>query len=530
MSATSSPQPPRAPAPPDFDAFVGARAPALLRFAYVLTGTGDEADAVTEAALAEAHAWWRRLTTTDGVDERLRREAVRAYLRRHRRRRDRTARDRQTHPVESHSGPEDAPRDARYDPDVVWARCTELPALERAVLVLRCYDGRYADEIAPMVGVRARAVRRALEAALETVAPSAPEISHETRLRAVRRALDAHDEDAPAPYSAAARAASRSGVRRRRRMLRVVVAATVLALPLAWAVGRGGEVSPEPRIPPVQAFERPPLDVGDWRWESWGGVQVQVPDTWGHGDLTQWCVTRGPDGPAVDRPEIIGTNALCALNDLGRPTYTGGLVLRQASDDIRISRADVAPYAVTRIHTVGSVTLTVVDIDPAVGSAILGSAEVIGRRDFNGCRPERLQGRAGRRIAPLPATPVRRISSVDSVSVCRYGLAGWDRPTLIWSERLSGAAADEALQALRAAAPLRRTRSSVAPCPRAVEGFGVLELWVDDRPSSVLVRYDPCGGHRLDDGTAVRRLLDRTLDARLVPPWTGEGIRDGNPR
>ncbi|MDQ4085412.1 MAG: hypothetical protein M3165_06290, partial [Actinomycetota bacterium] len=247
-----------------------------------------------------------------------------------------------------------------------------------------------------------------------------------------------------------------------------------------------------------------------WRWESWGGVQVRVPRGWGHADLTQWCVDEGPSGPAVDRPELQGTRAVCSVYDDGRPTYTGGLLLRRADDPLRLSRGDVAPYATARIHTVGDVTLTVVDIDPTVGSAILGSARVVGRRDAHGCPP---------RLAPSAGTgEAAALVDVDAVSVCRYGLTGWDRPTLISSRRLVGQRADDVLHGVRHAPVGPPTR---AGCHSAAVEVATLVLWDGGRPTTAVVRYDGCRGHGLADGVHHRRLTGEVLAPILVPPWTG---------
>jgi hypothetical protein len=281
-----------------------------------------------------------------------------------------------------------------------------------------------------------------------------------------------------------------------------------LAVPAAWGLWRA---DPTP-VEPAASSQRSTADGPGWRWESWGGVQMRVPRDWGHADLTQWCVPQGPSGPAVDLPELHSTHALCSVYDSGRPTYTGGLVLRPADDPLRLSRGDVAPYATTRIYTVGDVTLTVVDIDPTVGSAILDSAEVVGRRDANGCPPH---------LGPSPTSgDLAAVADVDAVSVCRYGLTGWDRPTLISSRRLVAQGADDVLHAVRHAPPGPPTRAGTR-CRRATTELATLVLWDDDRPTTAVVRYDGCRRHGLTDAFGHRRLTGEVLAPVLVPPWTG---------
>jgi DNA-directed RNA polymerase specialized sigma24 family protein len=539
------PHPPAEPRP-TFDSWVEARVAALTRFALVLTGSADDAGWLVQRALASAYLQWRR-SSEDGLEELAQGLVVRAYLRRG----GRTGRG-PVDPGNAGEWPEDTvlgedlvgteagaarsrppagmPGEPSRASTLVWRRCERLGRRQRAVLVLHCYQGLRVPEAAAMVRCRRRTAAADLASALAVVAPARrardawPETPHEQAAR-VRRALLEYAETAPPAYASTDRAVLDARRLRRRRLVTVAAAGAALVLPAAVALAPGDRV-PDRDEPGVL---RPPpaLDVGGWRWESWGGVQVQVPPEWGHGDLTQWCVSRGPDGPAVDRPELVSTDALCSLHDDGRPTYTGGLLLRRAESSPRLSRADVAPYASTRIYTLGGVTLTVVDIDPAVGSAILASAEVIGRRDNNGCRPHQ-QVRGAGFLADGPTAALRSgLGPADTVSVCRYGLRGWAGPTLISSRRLAGRTADDLVEALRAA-PRVVGPSRTRHCRGAEREFAVLELWPADdggapalAPASLLVRYDGCRSHGLYDGLEVRRLTSRVLQPILVPPWSG---------
>jgi DNA-directed RNA polymerase specialized sigma24 family protein len=500
---------------PAFDGWVTARGPAMIRFAYVLTGALGDADEVVQRALASVYAHWERFAGSDRLERQVQTLIVRAYLRGPwglRRRRPDGAGDLWLPTPNT----EDSPDTGACG---VWWRCARLPRRQRAALVLSCYEGLDVPEIAALMGMRETSVRRDLERAL-VGAIGGPAPGNGAAAPNVRQALHEYAELAPPSYTPAGRAVLRAQRTRRRRRVLGAVAAAAVAVPAVW-VGLGGDVPPDRPRRPVAAGLQPPPDLSGWRWESWGGVQVRVPGGWGHGDLTQWCVTRGPDGPAVDRPELDSTHAVCSLRGDGRPTYTGGLLLRRTEDDPRLSRADVAPYATARIHTVGGVTLTVVDVDPLVGSTILASAEVVGRRDFNGCAPHRPPGPAGSTVAARNAVPVARIGDVTQVSVCRYGLAGWSRPTLISSHRLGGAAADAALAALRAAPPRPPSRAP-GRCRGAATELAVLELWRGRHASPVLVRYDGCRGHGVDDGHTTRALTQAVLEPILVPPWTGE--------
>jgi hypothetical protein len=421
------------------------------------------------------------------------------------------------------------------DPDLlsaqVWERCRLLGRRERAALVLRCYEGMGIAETAATMRCRRSTARAAWEDALNQVLPGPVGIV-DNRRADIQRALQEYADRAPRPYSPAPRATQRYLRQRRRRVLTGAAVAAVLVVPVALGLAGGGNTPDAALQQTVPLVNPQPVDRTGWRWESWGGIQVQVPGTWGHGDLTQWCVTRGPDGPAVDRPEMEGTDAMCSLTDNGRSTYTGGLLLRRTEEALRLSRADVAPYATSRIHTVGDVTMTLVDIDPVVGDAILLSAQVIGRRDYNGCEPHRdffepspLGGGAG-------PSPLAGVGRVGSVSVCRYGLTGWPEPTLISSRRLTGRPGGDLLAAVRTAPELPRTPVPAATGCAPSEEIAVLEFWPrpgSELPVSVVVRYDGCRGHGIDDGRSLRALTAEVLDPVLVAPWTGAPPSDVRP-
>jgi DNA-directed RNA polymerase specialized sigma24 family protein len=525
---TAPPDPLAPEGAPSFEGWVAARAPALGRLAYALTGSLDEADAVLQDGLASARLRWARIAADPEAEAAVQAMVVRAYLA-HRGRRDRHRDRASLAPADVDLGPWSGAGSvpaAPVEPETraVWDRCAALTRRQRAVLVLRCLSGLAPDEIAAVAGLRRRVVAAELDTALAAAAPArAGRTGGEPRRRdLVRQTLEEYADSAPPPHDAAVRASTLGMRRRRRRRVVGLTAAAALALPLAWAVATPAEppadtaalgAEPQLRAPA-------PVDTGSWRWESWGGVQLQVPRGWGHEDLTQWCVTRGPDGPAVDRPELRGSDAVCSLGDDGRPTYTGGVLLRQERAGIRLSRADVAPYATTRIHTVGDVTITVVDIDPAVGSAILASAEVVGRRDYNGCRPERTGPRPA--AARRSGATVDDVAEVASVSVCRYAVVGWRQPTLVSSRRLDGAGARRLHRALLRA-PEVAERPTASGCGRERE-FAVLELWRRGATAgavSVVVRYDACRVNGVHDGRTSRRLTTDVLRPVLVPPWSG---------
>src|SRR3954454_6034735 len=64
----------------DFDAWVVARGPALLKLAYVLTGNKADAEDVVQDALSRALPRWSRICRADDVDAYVRRMVVNANV------------------------------------------------------------------------------------------------------------------------------------------------------------------------------------------------------------------------------------------------------------------------------------------------------------------------------------------------------------------------------------------------------------------------------------------------------------------
>lgn len=135
----------------DFDDWVAARGPGLLRFAYVLTGNAADAEDVVQDALSRALTSWSRICAADDPDAYVRRMVVNAHTswwRKFRRRESPVPEVRLdgVAPVQGHD-------------DRLWQACRRLPEHERTAVVLRFYeDMEYAD-IAALTGVREGSVR-----------------------------------------------------------------------------------------------------------------------------------------------------------------------------------------------------------------------------------------------------------------------------------------------------------------------------------------------------------------------------------
>ncbi|MCF6377630.1 SigE family RNA polymerase sigma factor [Nocardioides KLBMP 9356] len=131
-------------APEGFAEFVVARQAALLRTAYLLTGHAHDAEDLVQATLVKIVPQWRRIA--DDPEPYVRRVLVNENISRWRRRRWRE------HPTD------EVPEQLAHDPDVaellaVRAALATLPPRQRAVLVLRYYEGMSEADIAATLGI-----------------------------------------------------------------------------------------------------------------------------------------------------------------------------------------------------------------------------------------------------------------------------------------------------------------------------------------------------------------------------------------
>ena len=137
----------------DFDDWVAARGPALLRLAYVLTGSRSDAEDVVQDALSRALPRWSRISALDDPDAYVRRMVVNAHVSGWRRRRRREV------PVESVRERAVADGPSTEERDRIWRACQALPPDQRTAIVLRFYEDLDYADIAALTGVRERSVR-----------------------------------------------------------------------------------------------------------------------------------------------------------------------------------------------------------------------------------------------------------------------------------------------------------------------------------------------------------------------------------
>lgn len=151
-------------APVEFDGWVAARAPSLLRFAYLITGSRQGAEDALQTALAKTFEHWSRVRVMHDRDAYVRRVIVNAHItwwRRFARRESPVAEVRAE------------PANRVHDPglsvpaaDAVWRLCQSLPPKQRAVVVLRFYEDLTYPEIAALLRCPESTVRSHVHRAL----------------------------------------------------------------------------------------------------------------------------------------------------------------------------------------------------------------------------------------------------------------------------------------------------------------------------------------------------------------------------
>jgi RNA polymerase sigma-70 factor (sigma-E family) len=155
-----------------FEEFAARRLPAVLRFAAVLTGDRAAAEDIVQEAMIRAYRRWDVIGCLDRPEFYLRKMIVNEFL---------SSRRRLWRLVPSGSG---ADLDTRVSPDhagqhaerdALLAELGKLPARQRAVIVLRYYEGLPDREIAELLGCTPGTVRgyasRALAALRVELAP-----------------------------------------------------------------------------------------------------------------------------------------------------------------------------------------------------------------------------------------------------------------------------------------------------------------------------------------------------------------------
>ena len=146
----------------DFDEFVRGSSPGLLRTAYLLTGDRGHAEDVVQTALLQVARKWRRIR---GEPAPYARRAVVNLAKNH-------WRDRFRRPPESSAIAEPCYAPPEADvllQQVLLAAVMDLPARQRAVLVLRFWEDLSVAETAAVLGCSVGTVKSQCARGLDTL-------------------------------------------------------------------------------------------------------------------------------------------------------------------------------------------------------------------------------------------------------------------------------------------------------------------------------------------------------------------------
>ena len=149
-----------------FEEFVVTKLPPMLRFAAVLTGERSLAEDVVQEVLIRTHARWMKIGALDRPELYVRKMVVNEYLS-WRRRCGRIVPAGRGTEVDDRRSPDHAVEYAERD--ALLAELGKLPRRQRAVLVLRYYEGLSDREIAEALGCSPGSVRGYASRALATL-------------------------------------------------------------------------------------------------------------------------------------------------------------------------------------------------------------------------------------------------------------------------------------------------------------------------------------------------------------------------
>jgi RNA polymerase sigma-70 factor (sigma-E family) len=149
----------------DYENFVRALLPRLLRYATMLTGEREQAADLVQDVLVKVHRRWSRVSGADHPDRYVVRMVTNGYLSwRH----SRAARVIATGDLPDEVRPDDFATEHALREDM-WQRLARLPRRQRAVVVLRYYEQSSDAEIAELLGCAQSTVRAHAHKALTTL-------------------------------------------------------------------------------------------------------------------------------------------------------------------------------------------------------------------------------------------------------------------------------------------------------------------------------------------------------------------------
>jgi RNA polymerase sigma-70 factor (sigma-E family) len=141
----------------DYETYVGARAPTMLRLAYLIEGERAAAEDLLQTAFVKLYQAWPRIDRDLGPDAYLRRIIMTTHASRWRRK--------AVHEVPLADPPEPArqqaaPDSAVADRHLLWAALGRLPRMQRAVVILRWYEDLTEADVARVLDVSVGTVKQ----------------------------------------------------------------------------------------------------------------------------------------------------------------------------------------------------------------------------------------------------------------------------------------------------------------------------------------------------------------------------------
>jgi RNA polymerase sigma-70 factor (sigma-E family) len=153
----------------EFADWMAARQVALVRTAYLLTGSQHAAEDLVQTTLTKLYLAWGRIADRQHVDAYARRALVNEHRStwRHASRRPE---------VLSEAPPETGHQPAQYDGEreAVWRFVQGLPPRQRAVIVLRYYEDLSEAETADLLGISTGTVKSQASRALASLRNRVP--------------------------------------------------------------------------------------------------------------------------------------------------------------------------------------------------------------------------------------------------------------------------------------------------------------------------------------------------------------------
>lgn len=485
-----------------YDEWAAARIPALLRFAHLLTGDAETAEALVRRALERIGSGWSQVARSDDPD-RAARSCVVALC------------PGRPAPVPVPVGGESHDRGTSLRTAIA-----ALPVRRRATLVLRYAEGRTDTEIGDVLGCSARVVHghlaRGHDALREQLAQDGSGAAQREVEDALRETLSGWADQAPTSLRRGIPVIEATPPRRRGALLAAL--AVVALLGTITVVDRATST-------PAGVISYPHTSVpATWRAESYGGVEVEVPETWGWGgapfrsDLFAHRLGAcGADQAAVQSDADHASYISQATGFVGRPVQMSDLCVAWGADGVFPSGnalwfASPMPVGVEAVRTgtvaetraIGDQHVTVFSHSSALRRQVLGTAHTVGV-DANGCPSTGVQ-------RPTPGRATVGSAEPTSMSVCVYSQDS-GATALEWSGQVGAAAARAYVEAVGAAAGTHAGACGTTPTGQWVA------LGVHQRSD---VRWDVvdigCGQIRGDDAEV-------SLAASVVRPWAIPGVR-----